>query len=195
MKMAKEQLAGESKHEQFNRDQGRQEPSGEDTALMIDCNTNSGTEPKRNNCYHHCTSLLHNNQGCCLTGNLNRGPGLSSLFGTSLPNASNRTTNVKQNDPREHNRVWTRMNNIPSRTPMQITLYRGASILWFLFDQYQSKCLRVDVKMYNMQSTTKARINCSSERDMHGLLGTTVMISDCEAYKFFTAALKMFNTT
>lgn len=45
MKMAKEQLAGESKHGQFNRDQGRQEPSGEDTALMTDGNTSSSTWP------------------------------------------------------------------------------------------------------------------------------------------------------
>lgn len=42
--MAKEQLAGESKHGQFNRDQGMQVPSGEDATLMIDCNTSSGPE-------------------------------------------------------------------------------------------------------------------------------------------------------
>ncbi len=81
--MAKEQLAGESKHGQFNRDQGRQEPSGEDTALMIDCDTSSSAQPESNNCCDYCTSLSHNKQGGGLTGNLNSvGPGPSSFFGT-----------------------------------------------------------------------------------------------------------------
>lgn len=68
--MAEEQLAGESKHGQFNRDQGRQKPSGEDTALMIDCNTSSSSAEllESNNC---CTSLSHNNLGGNRTGNLN----------------------------------------------------------------------------------------------------------------------------
>lgn len=82
MKMSKGQLTGESKNGQFNRDEGRQEPSGEDTALMIDRNTSSSAEPESNNYCHYCTSPSHTNQGGGLTGNLNSvGPGMSSLFG------------------------------------------------------------------------------------------------------------------
>lgn len=61
MKMAKEQLAGESERVQFNRDDGSQEPSGEDTALMTDCNTSSRAEPESYNCSDYCTSLSQNN--------------------------------------------------------------------------------------------------------------------------------------
>lgn len=76
--MAKEQLAGESKHGQFNRDQGRQEPSGEDTALMTDCNTSSSAQRESNNCCDYCTSLSRKDQGRKLHS---VGPVLNSLFG------------------------------------------------------------------------------------------------------------------
>lgn len=57
--MARVQLTVESKPGQFNRDQAKQEPSGEDTALMIDCNTSSRAQPESNNCRDYCTSVSH----------------------------------------------------------------------------------------------------------------------------------------
>lgn len=56
MKMANEQHARESEHGQFNIEQGRQEPSGEDTALMTDGNTSSSAWPESNNCLSFTTS-------------------------------------------------------------------------------------------------------------------------------------------
>ena len=128
-KWPKSSLLEESKHGQFNRDQGRQEPSGEDTALMIDCNTSSSAQPESNNCCDYCASLSHNDQG----GNLNSaGPGpwivrLDQSFfqkknKKQKKTASNRTTNLKQSDPWEQNRAWMGMNNIPSRTPYNNTV-------------------------------------------------------------------------
>lgn len=108
--MAKEQLAGESKHGQFNRDQGRQAPSGEDTALMIDCNTSSSTEPESKNC-DHCTSLSHNNQRGYLKS---VSTGLNSLSGPVFQILLIEQGHLEQNDPKEHNRAWMTTNNIPS---------------------------------------------------------------------------------
>lgn len=53
MKMANEQHAGESEHGQFNIEQGRQEPSGEDTALMTDGNTGKQKRKQQLLEFHH----------------------------------------------------------------------------------------------------------------------------------------------
>lgn len=140
-KWPKSSLLEESKHGQFNRDQGRQEPSGEDTALMIDCNTSSSAQPESNNCCDYCASLSHNDQG----GNLNSaGPGAwivrldQSFF--------QKKNNNKKNPLLIELQIWSRV-TLESRTGRgwewitflqghrTTTLYRGAPALWFWFNQ------------------------------------------------------------
>lgn len=130
----KSSLLEESKHGQFNRDQGRQEPSGEDTALMIDCNTSSSAQPESNNCCDYCASLSHNDQG----GNLNSaGPGAWAVLWTSP--FSKKTLLIEL-------QIWSRV-TLGSRTGCgwewitffqghRTTMpYRGASASWFWFNQ------------------------------------------------------------
>lgn len=95
--MGKEKPTAASKHGQFNREQARKEPSGGDTALMIDCNTSSTAEPESNNCCDYCTTLSHNNRGGGRTGN-NICPGADQFVRTGRPNAS------KQRDKTEAER-------------------------------------------------------------------------------------------
>lgn len=139
--MGKEQLAGESKHGQFNRDQGRQEPSGEDTALMTVCNTSSSAQPESNNCCDYCTSLSHSSEGGGATGNSNSvGPGLSSLFGPVIQMFLTEKQIWSRKTPWEQNREWMRMNNIPSRTPCSNAGQGCFNFVRVLFHQYRNKC-------------------------------------------------------
>lgn len=83
MKMAEEQLAGEYKHGQFNRDQGRQEPSGEDTALMI-----------------VIPAAAHGPRAttASITAAVKQCWSRPEQYVWTRQNASDRTTNLKQND-------------------------------------------------------------------------------------------------
>lgn len=92
--MAVEQLALEYKYGQFNRDHGRQEPSGEDTTLMIDCNTSSSDGPRATT--------------ASITAQMKQCWSRPEQYVWTRQNASDRTTNLKQNDSSEQ--------DYPSRT-------------------------------------------------------------------------------